>query len=1168
MIFMSKKLLCFQKTTKWGGYLLAALLLCIIPLGANATIKAQTAKVAQTLEQKISLTIKNSSIESILVAICKGSDLKYITDSGVVLDKSNNHSIDVKQVSIKSALETLFKSTNYDFVAVNGSILITNREIEPIAAEQQEPQKIAVSGKVVDSKGQPIAGATVLVDGTNDGAITDSDGQFAFNAAIGDVVTVTFVGYLDQQITINSAYLTITLEIDALLVEDVVVTGIVNRKTSTYTGSATTLKADDLKRVSSSNVFASLKVLDPSLMILDNLEAGSDPNATMDMRLRGTGSFDTSSEVSSMKGTYTSNPNSPLFILDGFETTVETIMDLDVERVESLTILKDATAKALYGARAANGVIVIQTRVNNSTGVRVSYKLDIDVEAPDLSSYDLMNAEEKLDWELKMGEFDNNGFGDTFYEMKKQLIASGVNTDWMALPLRNAVSNKHRLDFELGGQQLRVIAGLTFNNNNGVMQGSNRNTLAGDFKIAYRSKNNKLAVANSTNITYNKSNNSNFGEYSEYVRMNPYYPAYDKFGLPYKNTYNIGLSDPSAGDMLWGYVANPLWDSTVGNIDTESYTNIINNINVDYWFSDALKATIRFGLDYKLTSADEFYSPNDTMFDRYTEDRLDEMGWYTKNQGNAINFAGDAQVSYNKVLNDKHIITFTAQGSIAQQDASEYWITATGFPSDMASNIIFSSRYMLNGKPEGYDSIRRTISGLATGSYSYADKYLFDFSLRSDGSSDYGENDRWGTFWATGFGYNIHEEDFFKVNAINKLKFRYSMGTTGATSPVQYGGMYVYNYYIDKLYQGQFGLVLNNLPNFDLSWQEKFDRTIGFDLAAFDNKLNLTFDYYWATTRNSVINQSIAPSHGFSTISENVGEILNEGWDIRASYRVWNQTSTRSFVSVFANVSHNTNTIIELSDAMSAYNKQVDEIYNQTGEDQRSDSRPLPKYYEGASMDAIWAMASAGIDPMNGREIFIDRAGNATYEYDPAEQQELGNSLPLFYGSAGIQAEYKGFGLNIALSYRYGGQLYNYTLAERVEAYDIKYNVDRRVIEGAWTPENPDAKYRAANEFRQVINTYVDPSGQEHQLGSGNAFYYPPSLPTERFIMDDNRIDINSVSLSYDFWRHDFVKKLGLENLKFTLYGENLLTISSTKVERGTAYPFSRVFKASLAVTF
>ncbi|MDE5612913.1 MAG: carboxypeptidase-like regulatory domain-containing protein, partial [Odoribacter sp.] len=307
-----------------------------------------------------------------------------------------------------------------------------------VIRKKQAPQvreSLKVTGKVTDEKGQPLPGVTIVIKGTSVGTATDLDGQYAMvvpGNGENTVLVYSFVGMEVKEVTYTGQpELNVTLQPATEEMEEVVVTGMFTRKANTFSGSVTTMKKEELQRVGNANILQSLKNIDPSFMQVENLSAGSNPNALPDYQMRG------SSTIADVQGEYASSANQPLFILDGFETELTKILDLDMNQVESLTLLKDATAKAIYGSKAANGVVVIETIRPKSGRLKLTYTGSLNIEAPDLSSYDLCDSWDKLEVERRAGLFqdaDGNAENqialDKVYTSKLNEVLKGANTDW------------------------------------------------------------------------------------------------------------------------------------------------------------------------------------------------------------------------------------------------------------------------------------------------------------------------------------------------------------------------------------------------------------------------------------------------------------------------------------------------------------------------------------------------------------------------------------------------------------------------------------------------------------------------------------------------------------------------------------------------------------------
>ena len=385
-----------------------------------------------------------------------------------------------------------------------------------------------IHGIVTDEQGEPLPGAAVSQkrvskDESLQTVISDVNGHFSLVIPSGtSQIEISYIGFetLTVDLSAQNNY-KITLKSNNKDLEEVVVTGMFTRKANTFTGAVSTITKEELLRAGNQNLIQSLKNIDPSFVQLDNLSMGSNPNALPNLQMRGQSSFP------DLNGEYLTNPNQPLFILDGFETNLSKIIDLDMNIVESMTLLKDATAKAIYGAKAANGVVVIETRRPDAGKMRVTYNGNLNIEVPDLTSYDLANAAEKLEIERLAGLYYSDNV-PVFISMQKRYnnilseVLAGVDTDWLAQPVRNGVGQKHSLYMEGGDEYMVYGVDLSYNQINGVMKGSDRNTFSGGVTLSYRVKN--FMFRN------NVAHDSPWGEFSTYALMNPYNRIYDNQG--------------------------------------------------------------------------------------------------------------------------------------------------------------------------------------------------------------------------------------------------------------------------------------------------------------------------------------------------------------------------------------------------------------------------------------------------------------------------------------------------------------------------------------------------------------------------------------------------------------------------------------------------------------
>ncbi len=1086
-----------------------------------------TIKLSQVIKEKVvTIDVKNSSLDDILNAFTQQTSIGYAYE-GITVDKSEKFTLNIKEKSLESALNKLFDGKPYEYKLKEDIILIKKKEI----TEQPQTQKeIRIKGRVVDASNKPIVGATIIVlDGSGKGALTDDKGDFALDLKSGDKIEVSFLGMktIEKTLTSSDDNLVITMELSDEKMGEVVVTGIVNRRAESFTGSSTTLTAKDLKRVGNQNILQALKNLDPSLYIMDNIDMGSNPNALPEMQMRGASSLDQGLETE-LRGNYQNQPNQPLFIVDGFESSIEKVFDLDMNRVESVTLLKDASAKAIYGSKAANGVVVIETRSLLGTETRVTYTGSIDITAPDLSSYNLATAAQKLEAELIEGVYTNENFLDSQvelwqqYEERAKLIRDGLDTYWLSKPLSTGVGHKHNLSIEVGdAKALRAIIDFSYNNVDGVMTGSDRTNIQGNVSLSYRYKD--FLFRNTMTIIENTSFDSPYGDFYQYTQLNPYYRAVDN---------ETGEYTKWADDNT----PNPLYDSVIGTLYQQTYMNVTNNFYAEWAINDNFKLTGRLGIDMKRSDSDTFLPAEHSTFrdGYYNVETSLNRGSYTYESGKSSGYSMDLNLSYNKNFG-KHFVFFNAGTAVSDKSSEAVQTMAIGFPSNMGADLQFARQYPSDGRPITQASLIRELSFLAVASYSYDDRYFADLTYRISASSLYGSDDRWAPGWSIGAGWNIHNESFLKDSkVIEQLKFRTSIGLTGNQNFNTNQTITTYQYYNDATYQGMIGAYMTSLANPYLTWEQRQDFNIGLDAKI--GRVTGRFDYYNGVTQNMVADISVVASTGFERVKDNLGKVRNRGFELQFGYTVLQ--SRDGFLNISASAVTEKNTIIELSEGMRNYNEQQLAIASELDQ-----SKPVLMYNDGQAMNTIWAVPSLGIDPATGDEVYVKQDGSVTTVWDASDMVAAGVSDPLYRGNISISGEYKGFGLNVTGSFLGGNEMYNQTLVDRVENIDIYSQVDARVLLGRWQYPGQEAQFKRLTGYNEKTQS------------------------TTRFVQKRNEFNLASVQLYYDF-QNELLNKTPFHRLRLSLYMNDALKYSSIEIERGLSYPFARTFSFSVTATF
>lgn len=993
----------------------------------------------------------------------------------------------------------------------------------PVAqtAQQKDQTGKVIKGRVIDGKGEPLVGATIKLKGGNGVYFTDHNGNFEIiTKKTREEVTVTYIGHVSQTLFLFPGNeTTIPLAADNTSLSEVVVTGFVNKSKVSFTGSQTTVQKEQLLSMGTKNVLESLQSFVPGLVITENNAAGSNPNKRKELTVRGRTSFDENDDPNRRRSVFKGTANMPLFVVDGTEVSVDYVYDMDMNDIESVTVLKDASASALYGSKASAGVIVITTKTMKPGRLRLSYSGTYRLSAPDLTDYRMLNAAQKLEFERLAGlytdktDLERQYRLDTEYNRLAQIVRSGVNTDWLSKPLRNGFSQNHSLSVDGGDEYARYNLGFRYSTDDGVMIGSKRDRLSLFFKFSYN-KPGAFSVNNSTTLMSVNSAESPYGSFSDYVKQNPYEQPYAADGSLHKKLSNLEK--------------NPLYEAQAGNFNKSENLNILNTTTLQVWFSDAFRLNGDFSFTKDMSTSNNFRSP--LALSELNKTDVSQRGQLTESHTSLVRYAGKLMLSYNKNLFGKLFTSATAGSTIEANNGDNTSYSSVGYYSANLSHPAFAAGYV-NGKPDGEDNIYRTVGFFANVNSIWDNKYFLDFIYRYEGSSKFGKNTRFAPFWSVGSGWNIHNESFLKGKGVDLLKLRASVGYLGNISFEPYQAITSYNYAVGNNYVKGIGAIPKTIGNPDLRWERTLTSNVGVDLTMFKGRWDLTFDAYIKNTDDLLVNVTKAPSVGVVSARENLGAIENRGVELRT--RVVPISTKQLQWSISATYAYNKSKIKQISNALMSKNE---ENRNATGK------APLPIYEEGGSLTAVKVVPSAGIDPATGREVYIKRDGSYTFDYDARDKVTFGDESPLGQGSLSSYLTYKQWSASASFGYSFGGVVYNQTLVTRVEGANPKQNADERVFNDRWKKPGDYAKYR----------NIADSSTPQQ---------------TSRFVQVNNYLTLQSLSVAYEFtpWQ---IRKLGLTRMRLELLTNDLFYLSSIKRERGLDYPYARSVEMSVRFSF
>lgn len=1059
-------------------------------------------------QDRIDLVFENMNMVQFFEQIQQKTNLKFVF----------NHE-DVQRYTVSGKVHYKTVSEILDLVFVDKPLRyeITSDHVVIFYAQQQDDEKkvtgVKVKGTVTDEEGIPLPGVTVMIKWTSIGTATDIDGKFNLEVPQSDTTKLvfSFVGMQSYELKISKkkTEYNIVMKSDSKALEDVVVTGFFTKKKDSFTGSVKTMTVEEIKAVSNTNLVAAISMLTPGMRMVENNAFGSNPNRMPEIVIRGTSSLSTEGDESA---------NQPVIMLDGVEITMRDLYDLDINDIERVDVLKDASATALYGEKAANGVIVIERKRVLNDKLRLSYNLDGSLEVPDLRSYDYLDAKDKLEFERLAGLYNFELLNDfEEYNRKKILISKGMDTDWMSKPLRSGYSINNSIGASGRGNGMTYRLNANMRNVKGVMKKDYRNTIGLTMFLSYH-VDNKVTVSFQSSFTDLKWKESPYGKFSDYVVVNPYDSPYDEYGRLNKS-------------LSWN-MANPLYEAECGNYNEGTNRTFTNSLSFRW---DVLPGFFINGTGTIVTWKERkeiFTSPESKVFEDATS-RSEQGSLYVYNE-RYLKYEGKFFLNYARNFGEKLLLTLHGGFDISKSTTTTDAYTAYGFYKPELHAPNFAAGFGEGKRPSGSDDISTSIGPFVNANLIVLNRYFVDGSFRRSGSSKFGDENRFAPFWSVGAGWNIHNEEFAtRFGWLNTLRLRYSYGVTGNVNYSPYQAVTTYVYNGDNFYLHGIGAIPKTMGNKDLKWDLTKEHNIGLNAEFLNGRFSAVLDYYVKTTDDVLVDMSVPPSVGETMVRANLGQVRNSGFEFDISALI---VATKDWrFSLKVNGDHNKNKILGISNGLAKYNEEAN-----------ADGSSAPKilYTEGESESAIYAVRSAGINPATGQEVFIKKNGAWTLEYDLNDKVVVGDTEPWLKGAFFPMLSYKGWQMTLAFEYNFGGQVYNLTRAKNVENVNPRNNVDRRAFEQRWKNVND-------------VPPYLDIAN-----ASDRENYH-----TSRFVEDDNNVICRNIELSYEF-NSEILKKAGFKRLRISAGMKDPFRMSTVKFERGTDYPFSRGFTFSISPTF
>lgn len=998
----------------------------------------------------------------------------------------------------------------------------------------------AIKGKVIDEDGLPLPGAMVLIKGTTVGTQTDATGNFNIVSKVTNpILLFSFIGYLNQEILVNKrTIINVQLKVDNAQLTEVVVIGYGTAKKSDLTGSIVSVSADDLSRGGINPSFANA---------LDGLASGVKVNS-------GEGSPGGGLSIQIRGGTSISASNEPLYVVDGFPITDEkdagggpfagassnALASINPNDIESIQILKDASATAIYGSRGANGVVIITTKTGQKGKTIVSFENSLSSKIVS-DKLDILNSVQYAQYRKTQNAAAPTS--EIYLRFENPESFAGTGTDWQDEVYRTAYLKNYNLGISGGSDKIKyngslgafldegIIAGSSFNRYNG------RINLRGDISSRARFTS---SITGSYALQQGAPTGGSNGERAGGVSAALFYPPV------------IPLSDDPLDDLTGNQTFNPL--SLINETTIENKTNfLLGNLSLEYDISKDLMFKVLVGGNSNNVRQAAFYTSN-TGYGALTNGRS-QLGL-----GSTIGWVNENTLTYNKKI-DKHSFNLLGGYTLQASSIESFNTVNTNFNiQDLGFN-----RVGLGTTPEipvSNSEDWALMSGLGRLNYGYDSRYLLTFSFRADGSSRFAEGNKWGYFPAAAAAWRISEEKFLKNSKIvSDLKLRVGYGVTGNQEIPRYRslssiGTNFYGFGLDN--NLSVAGYVDRVANPDLTWETTKQTNLGVDFGIFNNRLSATVDVYSKLTTNLLLQLNLVSSSGIAAPAlKNVGSIKNEGLEI--SLKSIN-LKTKSFSwSTDFNISFNRNKILDLGPSF-------DQIYaDVAGGNHGVINEVILK--PGQSIGTFFGFQTNGINPLPanatpaqialaGTTIFVDQDGNGVI--NDLDRINLGNALPKNYGGINNQFNYKGVDLGIFFNWSYGNKVYN---SNRV--YTEGFSFDGRnkstAILNAWTPENQ--------------NTTVPAIGK-----SG----FDDSRFIDKYIEDGSFLRLKNISIGYTLDKK-LLKIMPFSSLRINISGQNLWTltnytgynpegnISRNPVAPGIdwgAYPLSKIYTLGLNVKF
>lgn len=1012
-------------------------------------------------------------------------------------------------------------------------------------------QNISLTGTVTDPSGEPIIGASVIEKGTTNGLITDFDGNFSLNVSPQGSIVISYVGYQTAEVAINGrSNLSIILKEDALMLEETIVIGYGTMKKSDMTGAISSVDVDELGRRTTTNP---AEALQGKIAGVNIQKAGGNAGAGIQVKIRGVKSF---------------GDNQPLYIIDGFPGDIENVNPQDIASME---VLKDGAAAAIYGSVAANGVIIITTKSGKKGDTKVDFSSYFSFSKA-TETLDMLNAKEYKQVHQQM--YDNyNQYASSPQAIPAYLTKeTGIDTDWQDAMLRNGISQSYMVSVRGGSENAQYSISYNHSDDKGIFIGND-----------YRQDNARVKLRMSkyifdfdANLAF-KFTDSKQPQYSikEMYMLSPLVPIYDaenEFGYGLTNFDGIPNNRNIMADHHYRKATNKKYHTTA---------NVAVTANITDWLS------FKTGYSYRGEHQRESYHRPAYIADVRSPS---DYPYYSETTGYWEEHVFDNVLNFNKAFG-KHSINAMAGSSITGRN---YNWNSVGVEGKTTVYKVEDGVLVTNEIPGGFLDENFSTIGAGTGgtydgdgsrwkynrasffgrvNYNYDNRYLVQATIRRDGSSKFGKDNRWGTFPSVAVAWRISEEAFFPEDtAISNLKLRASWGRLGNENALGYYDFLALISTYNTKYQGYVqgngenawaGSIARGLENRSLKWETTDTQNIGVDFGLFNNKLSGSFNYYKNATKDLLITKALPPSAGLNSPILNVGEIQNKGIEFELN---WGDRINEFDYNIGFNMSTTRNKVKSLADADQVLYGEGIKYGTEHFPTQTRVGKPIGAYYlyktDGifqneaeiaAHVNKEGKLLQPNARPGDIRFLDTDDSGYISDD----DKEYCGSGIPKFEANLNLSAGYKGFDFSMVLGSAWGHKLYNAN-KYYYEGMNSGSNFLKSTLK-AWTPENTKTKVPRA--------VFQDPNGNTRE--------------SDRFLERGNFIRLRQLQLGYSVPKN-ILDQIYVEKLRFYVSGENLFTwtdysgidpefsrksVLNTGIDN-LIYPFTRSFTVGVQLSF